>query len=310
MGLEQDERRLPSVSRVVVGIDDGAASRAALVFGAALAGWLRVPLLAVHAYVGGRAGPETPLLRFGDPALVARETLDGAIERAQVEDGVTYPITPLLVRGHGAAVLLEHAGHDGIIVVGHHRRHGRAALPEWSLPAQIAGRASSAVAVVPASWRPGSPLGPVCVGADLPRPGAALLEQALGMASAAQLPLEVIHAEPSRSRPDPRHSDPGRLHRALQAELDKVSAPGAQVSLVVREGGPGLVLEAASRDAAFLIVGRHAAGRRTAHRLGTVARHVLRTAACPVVFMDAVADRSAAGKHGAAPTVLRTAQQC
>ncbi|MGZ4593497.1 MAG: universal stress protein [Actinomycetes bacterium] len=304
MNIERDARVVRTAGRVVVGVDDGAASRAALVFGATLAGWLGVPLLAVHVYAEGHGGPETPLLRFGDSARLARETLGGAVERAQVEDGITVPITPLLVSGHRARTLIEHGRRDGILVVGRPQRHGHAALlPEWSVPAQVAGRARCPVAVVPASWRPAALPAPVSVGVDLARTSAVLLEQAVGLAQAAQLPLRVVHAEPSRGRADPSGSDPGRLRRTLQTELERAAPPAARVSLAVRDGAPGRVLEEASHDSAFLVVGRHGVRHRTPHRLGTVARHVLRTASCPVLLVDAPDRCVPAGERSAARAV-------
>ena len=302
MVMADEDIRHPATQpqRVVVGVEDGPTSDAALAFGYELARALQVPLHAVHVYAEHHAGPESPLLRFGDPKLVAHEVLEGALERVQLACGPYAQITSEVVRGHVASVLLEGDQDDDIVVVARPERRARAVLPDWAAPVRIASAATGPVVVVPASGadsgRDISAPAVVTVGIDDPEWAAALLEHAFGLASPLGASVRILHVEPVRAGATTDRIEEGRLRRWLRHEVERAAASSPTVAwqLDIVDGAPGPLLEQASCESTLLIVGRHATPRAEAHRLahaphrlGTVARHLLRCGVCPVVFIDA-----------------------
>lgn len=71
------------------------------------------------------------------------------------------------------------------------------------------------------------------------------------------------------------------LEEALGAE------PGVEVERELVEGDPGEALVAASKDAELVVVGSHGRSGFKAALLGSVSRHVVDHAACPVVVVKA-----------------------
>jgi nucleotide-binding universal stress UspA family protein len=299
MVVTQGRVRPTTVHRVVVGVDDSTSSDAALAFAAAMASSLQEEVVPTHVFHAGHGGPETVLLTFADPVLIARETLDCAVERGESALRSVRTVTPELVRGHVAHGLVECSRTAHLLVVGRPGGGGHGTLPDWSIPVHVAKRARCPVAVVPADWHPDEGGAPVSVGLDVPRHGMGILRQAFRVAQAQHRPLQVLHLwRPSSDAlhrfPRPRMPEGAadwQLEPSVRRVQDAVGRvagdfPGVVAHLVVKAEAPGPALEAASRGSALLVVGRHSQGRRSLHGLGTVARHVLRNAASPVLFVD------------------------
>ena len=285
------------IRRVVVGVDEGHASLSAVAFGCALGRWLDLPVVVAHAYTEGHGGPPTPLLGFGDPSLIAREVLDGALEHAENAPIRPAEITSVLLRGDAVRGLVDQGRDDSILVIGRPHHAARTPLPERSVAVRVLARATCPVAVVPAAWRATGTTAvadPVTVGLDGTDTGETLLTRALGLAAGAQHPLRVLHVAPPASALAADDADPEQLRRELSAELARAvgTHPGVVTSLDVRTGSPSIELERASHHAAVLVLGRHGTRHGPRHRLGIVARQVLHTAACPVLF-DAVRAQAA-----------------
>lgn len=68
------------------------------------------------------------------------------------------------------------------------------------------------------------------------------------------------------------------------------AAPGIAVERKLVEGGAGVALVAESRSAELLVVGSHGRSGLTAALLGSVSRHVVNHAGCPVVVVKAGSD--------------------
>ena len=91
----------------------------------------------------------------------------------------------------------------------------------------------------------------------------------------------------------------GDLAGQLSAETDAASAvlssaveslgssPAVEVEQRVVEGDPGEALVAESKDAELVVVGSHGRSGLTAALIGSVSRHVVNHAACPVVVVKA-----------------------
>lgn len=80
---------------------------------------------------------------------------------------------------------------------------------------------------------------------------------------------------------------------AAESELDAVleevfpEGPPVSVERMLVEGGAGTVLEEAARDADLVVVGSRGRSGLTAALLGSVSKHVLQHASCPVVVIKA-----------------------
>ena len=109
-------------------------------------------------------------------------------------------------------------------------------------------------------------------------------------------PLEVVHVWGFAGAP---HGGAGssrlgeQVLAAVQAvadagaDLARESAPGVDVSAVVRHGSVAEVLVDLSREALLVVVGRRGSGRVAGGLLGSVAHAVLHLAHCPVVVVPA-----------------------
>jgi nucleotide-binding universal stress UspA family protein len=72
-------------------------------------------------------------------------------------------------------------------------------------------------------------------------------------------------------------------------EIDASRAAGVVISRRVLEGDAGQTLESESKDATMLVVGRRGHGAISHLVLGSVSRHVVAHAHCPVVVVPAAA---------------------
>lgn len=270
---------------VVVGVDDGPASRAALSLAATLTADSNATLVAVHVYRAGHGGPSTPQITFADPALSARQTLNLALEEA-ADRLAAVDVVPTLIRGHVVNALIERSHGADLIVVGRPDRYRHA--PEWAVATQVALRARCPVILVPSGWQPTSESAPVTVAVDVPRYGSVLVDQGFRMAHARDLPVRVLHLGPSGVDLGRSPGTAGSIARMLREEMRCASAayPDVVSTLEIRGGAPGAALEETSRNSSMIVVGRHSEPHRIGRRLGNVARHVLRTSACPVLLLD------------------------
>lgn len=300
MAVTQDQQVAPSHRGVVVGVNDGEAGDAALRFAASIAAPLSLPVVPMHVYRAGHGGPDTMLVGSGDLQLVARQTLDGAVERGREALATVPDVTPRLAHGQVARTLVGESQAADMLVVGRPRRGSRAALPECSVTVQVAVHARCPVTVVPVGWHLDPAAGALTVAIATAQFGLPILHEAFSIARALGVGVRVVHVpSPSRGgRPPGRstvtragRSAPGRdgagypLEQAV-GQATRLFA-GVRADIETVEGAPGSALERLSHGTALLVAGRHERPRRRRRSgLGTVARHVLRTSACPVVFVD------------------------
>ena len=107
---------------LIVGVDGSAASLAALRWSAAQAGLLRTHVVAVHAWLptGARRAPYAPAAELPTPEqdrLLAAERLHGTVSRL-LELDPEAQVRALLDQGPPVRVLLRHARHAGLLVLG------------------------------------------------------------------------------------------------------------------------------------------------------------------------------------------------
>jgi nucleotide-binding universal stress UspA family protein len=297
--MRTDQPVAPPHRGVVVGVDDGASGDAALRFAAGIATALDLPVMPTHVYRGGHGGPETPLLSFGDLRLTARQTLDGAVERGRTALATVAEVSPYLTRGPVAQTLVAESRAADLLVVGRpDRGGGRMALPECSVPVHVASHARCPVAVGPADWHLDRVAGTLTVAIAAAQFSPSILHQAFRIARPLGLGVSVVHvpsasraARQLRRRAAAERSAPMRDGAGYPLEQAVGQAaqlfPGVPARIDMVEGAPGSTLEQLSHGSAILVAGRRERPRRRRESgLGTVARHLLRTSACPVVFVD------------------------
>ncbi|MEY9928056.1 nucleotide-binding universal stress UspA family protein [Catenulispora sp. GP43] len=261
--------------RVVVGVDDSDNSLIALDAAAAEAALRRRPLHVVHADpFAGSAAEGLP-----EPGL----WVDRAVRRA----GAGHPeltVTGEVARGFPQAVLVGASRDAELVVIGD---RGLGALAR-ALAETVAGalvlKTSCPVLVTRGLGDPG---GPIAVGVD----GSAVSQSAVGFAFAeADLRgrrLAVVHAW---TRPEP-HLPGVVVSVRIGAErlVSEASAgwcekyPDVLVSDVLVHGLPRHALIDAGESASLMVVG--ARGRTMPAGLGSVSRHLVYRAPCPVVVV-------------------------
>nr|BFD89486.1 universal stress protein [Kitasatospora sp. Xyl93] len=140
------------------------------------------------------------------------------------------------------------------------------------------------------------PTGPVVVGFDGSPPSLAAAAWAAREAQRRGLRLDVLQAWPR-----PKHLPPGTSsgdHPVLAQLADhegelRALAPEVAVAATSVAGDPVEALEAASREAAVLVLGSRGLGTLRGFLVGSVSQEVLRRAACPVVLVRADAEEPA-----------------
>jgi nucleotide-binding universal stress UspA family protein len=137
----------------------------------------------------------------------------------------------------------------------------------------------------------------VVVGYDDSEESAAAVRWAAAEAVRFGAPLEVVHVWGFAGEP---HGGAGtsrlgeQVLAAVQgvadagADIARKTAPGVEVSAVVRHGSVAEALVDLSHDALLVVVGRRGSGRVPGGLLGSVAHAVLHLAHCPVVVVPAV----------------------
>lgn len=283
------------IPAVVVGVDGSSASDAALTWAVHAAVGLRAPLHLVHAFEESHGGPEMPLLGSTDPMLVRRELLGTSLERVTRLVAGRVPVTGRLHRGPIIRCLVDESVGAALLVVGRHERNGLTEVVSRSLSARVAARARCPVVVVPTGWEAPPTDGPVTAGVDAAFRSHAVLRGGLRLAAAEGRRLRVLHlwrpstvAEPASPR---RGARPARTEsqcrRELEAAVDQAATgvPGVEIEVDVQAVRPSEALIAASRESALVVVGRRDRLLALEPRLGSVAGHVLRRAACPVVLV-------------------------
>lgn len=279
---------------VVVGVDGTEANLGALLFAVEEASRWRVPLRLVHVVpergVISPLGPVTPLDLTATGASVLRYAERQV--RLAVPD---LNVETRLRHGSRSTQLLHSAADAAILVVGRDDRSGLDRMLHGDTATAVAARAELPVVEVPGDWRPDAAAHPtygvVVVGLKSAAYAAAVLADAFADAEAFGAELVVLHAWKLPSGyDDVVGSDPAvaEWEREALAEVEtllrpwRVAYPDVGVRTEIVHEHPPQALVAASGRADLVVVMRHVHGGLAVGHLGSVARALLRTAACPV----------------------------
>jgi nucleotide-binding universal stress UspA family protein len=274
---------------VIVGVGRSVASMTALDLAAEEAMGRVVPLLVVHV----RDGQAVDDVGMGTATLL----LDLAVSRA-CADHPSLSVTPVLVAGRPADVLVDRSRGASLLVVGHRGRCGSRESRVGSVAQQVAGRARVPVIVsrpldpsVPTRWQPR----PVLVGVSGMPGDDGVVEFAFAEASLRGAPLWAVHIWPGSAHAETpsgpqsfaqaRDEADGRLVDALQAWSEKY--PEVVVHRVVRHGlDVPVALTAASKIAQLIVVGS-ANNADPAQRRPWVSGALVHRAGCCVAVVPA-----------------------
>jgi nucleotide-binding universal stress UspA family protein len=280
---------------VVVGVDGSEPSLQAVRWAAEEAAARGVALVVCCVAVAGTE--ERPMLWDGQMLVLvpADDVLRRAVE-VVTESAADVVVTGDVLRGDPAQQLLHRARGAELLVVGARGLGAFVGLLVGSVSEHVAGNAPCPVVVVRAEPSPDLP---VLVGVD----GSAANQPAVGFAfaAAARRGVELVAlaaAEPQWVAPAIGSSAPpavsvdiaglrdavrGRLDDAVRQWTDRY--PDVPVQRVAVVGGAARALIEASSRAGLAVVGSRGHGTLSGALLGSVSRHLLRHAECPVAVV-------------------------
>jgi len=288
------------VERVIVAVDGGPASRAALNW--ALARAETVPLrLELTTIVELGWSP------VGGPADDFQPVYERALAEATrfVEQAAPgLKTTSIVRRGVPVDELVRASADADLVVIGTNKTKALTGVVHGTLPLRLAAHTRCALAVIPADWAPAGDR--IVVGVEDDGTMDAPVEFAAAEAAREGLPLQLVHAWsiPATLGVDfgaavpfdalvEAHDDIAR--RAL-ATVNS-SHPTVDASTVLMQGAAAPALVEAASSAACLVVGSHGRGPVAGLILGSVSHDVLLNMPCPV-FIVPGERRGASGRAG------------
>ncbi|WIM92857.1 universal stress protein [Actinoplanes oblitus] len=275
---------------VLVGTDGSAPAQAAVRWAAVEAQRRGTTLTVLCAY--DPAGAALPWRSRQDPATAA-VLAEATVADARAALGALAPtvsVRTVVAPGQPAAVLLQHSGDAGLLVVGHRGRGGLTSLLLGSVGQRVSTHARCTTAVV--RGRSFAIDGPVVVGVDSSPGGRAALRAALDAARLRHAPVLALHAyaealPPVASGLHPTlPTGPEELAKSRMDEVVGLLAggqadfPDVQVRSQVAAGSAAGLLVGASYHAQLMVVGNHGRGSP----LGSVGQQLLHHADCPVLI--------------------------
>lgn len=279
---------------VVVGVDGTDEGRRALRYGIGLARAFDAPLRLVHVRQENLLlAPMLPMVP--DPTLleVAQDVLDEAVRDAR-EMGWTGVGPEAVVANAPRVAAIVDAAHDARCIVLGTRSSRTDHLLTGSTSNGVAAHADVPVVCVPGAWDPDVRFHQVTVGFDGSPDSVPVVEAAAGPALALDSPVRVLHAWRPLEQYDAAiggHSFAQRWEQETRAAVEKMvepvraKHPNVKFDLELRYERPVVALHTSSQDSDLLVIGRHGRHVRFGPRLGTTARTVIRTSACPVLVV-------------------------
>lgn len=275
------------VEKVVVAVDGGAASEAALEWVIARSADVDLKLEIITVDEFGSGGPADEL---SGERLAHDIVLRGA--QTRVAEAAPRVMTTTAVRaGAPGLALIEASRHADLLVVGTNRTSTIAGVLHGTLPLKVAGRARCATVVVPYDWKPKN--GPVVVGwTDDPTADRAL-DLAAAEADRTGSVLKIVHAwKVPVSAGIPGSSvvvdDLLGTHRVLLTEAAtriRTAYPQLTVTDLMESGSATVALTHEAKRASLVVVGTRGHGALTSLLLGSVSHDLLLNMPAPVAVV-------------------------
>jgi nucleotide-binding universal stress UspA family protein len=284
--------------RVVVGVDASTGSLQALRWAAGEAALLGARVDVVHAWI-------VPVLSYAEGQVLepepfrnqAQRVLDDAMATLAVPGLPSVDARPRLVDMTPIDGLLTVAAGAELLVLGNRGLGAVADLLVRSVSQGCVEHAPCPVVVVPAASVGGALRGRIVVGVDGSDPSADALDWAVAEAARRHVDLSVVisyhHHQLESPIGPPGAVDHDSVRKASQAlaedmvehalEAADQRPPSVEVTAVAAGAGHALVADAA--DADLLVVGSRARSNLRGVLLGSVSRHCVHHAPCPVVVV-------------------------
>lgn len=297
------------VEKVIVAIDGGAASKAALE-------WALDRVVTIERTQGTPITLElTAVVELGwSPAGGPSYDIQPAYERALAEairrvEQVAPTCRKTSYIRHGVPIdeLVRASATADLLVVGTRKTGVLTGTVFGTLPLRLAAHAACPVIVVPTNWqaRPGH----IVVGMEDDVTALVAVDFAAREAERFELPLDIVHAwsipatvavEYGAVLPyDEMRDAHGRILSGATRRV-RDAHPRLHITEILQEGPAASVLVDASRAAALLIVGTHGRGTLGSLFLGSVSHDVLMNLPCPVAVIPRPAGELAAAESATA----------
>lgn len=279
---------------VVVGIDGTEDGRRALRYGIGLAKAYDAPLRLVHVrHENLMLAPMLPMVP--DPTLleVAENVLDEAVRDARQLGWTGEEPEAVLANAPRVAALVD-AAHQARCVVLGTRSSRTDHLLTGSTTNGVAAHADVPVVCVPSAWDPDARFHQVTVGFDGSPGSVPVVEAGAAAALALDSRVVVLHAWRPLAQYDAAIGGHGFAQKweqeargTVEQTVEPVRAkhPNVKIDVELRYERPVVALHTSSRDSDLVVIGRHGRHVRFGPRLGTTARTVIRTSACPVLVI-------------------------
>jgi nucleotide-binding universal stress UspA family protein len=262
-----------------------------------LAAQLRTSVDLVHVvptFVGDSTGIWDAAIGFPELVAQGRDRLEATAAEVQDRAG-EVAVSTELIRGEVVRSLIDRSRRAQFLVL-EHSDLGR--WERWtggSVTAAVAARAHSPVVSVPADWHPPRTRRPVTVGVEDASRADAEVWTALGLAAAAEVPVQFVRATYLAQAYQEilrREVNQDDFLRSAREELaEDVVLPDSVRERVpctfeVRWGKPAEVLVDASAGSSLLVVARRDPRLPFGSHLGPVVRQLLRESECPVMVVE------------------------
>ena len=278
--------------RVVVGVDETDDSLVALDAAAVEAALRRCPLHVVHADPFATAASTAASTAAGPSPDEPGRWVDRAVKQALAAHP-ELTVTGEVARGFAQPVLVQASGDAELVVIGGCGLRAPARALVETVAGGLALRASCPVLVTVGR---GTANGSIAVGVDGSPPSRAAIGFAFAEADLRGRRLAVVHAW---SRPGPRN--PGGVlpidfgTMSVRAGAERMVAeslagwcekyPDVRVRTLVVHGHPREALTELGKAESLLVVGTRGRTVPPVRELGSVSRHLLYRAPCPVVVV-------------------------
>jgi nucleotide-binding universal stress UspA family protein len=269
-----------NISRILVGVDFGMSSAAALAYAHALSEHLDARLAVVFAAADSLQGADA---RTADGTLNAftRQAAPRAIDCERI-----------VIQGEPAPVILSAAQRSGadLIVLGSHGRGGMGRLALGSVAASVLRHTRTPVLIV----RSTAELfvnGRILAAVDFSEASVQALAFAAALAGPAHATVDAFHALPFGEHHSPGHAvltdDAMARLDALRADVVPCDVTSRSQAEMVSMGHPATAIaaRAATSEARLIVVGGHREHRRVTGALGGTTERLLHVTPVPVLVV-------------------------
>lgn len=276
-------RRVPAWERILVAVDGGSGSRAALRWVADHLEAARGQVLIVCVVPEDASATAEGEAELHAAELVLRTLLEDSEIVARLRRGAAVEQLALAAEEFDADML----------VVGTHATAEQPKSGRITVAGRLAARAGCTVVVVPSHWTPGP--GPIVAGASIDSASAAALDVACELAERSGRRLMITHVwDPPvvgeiPITPGGSESIPERQRLALDAVVGDIAARASSVDVRadLRHGGVYRELVEAATGADLVVVGRRARSAAAQLILGSTSRALVSAPPCPVAVVPA-----------------------